>query len=198
MGGVKQAKNKNGSEMDNISKKIEESAIIQVIPAYDTGLSNRMTLKVQVSHRTTARDVINLVVQQLNLKLCIKGKKDPTNYNNEKFQNFCLVSIIDKRERCLRDDFKLLSLQDPWRHGEFYIRLKTETLAAIEKSVARQQQHNKSSGSSSAKSSNSRSTRDLNLASGLSSNNTSTASSSLSSVHTSAASSDRTDEQSAQ
>lgn len=63
----------------------------------------------------------------------ISGKEGPI-YGPEELQNFCLVAIIGARERCLRDEFRPLQLQNPWKKGTLYVRQKQDLLAAIEHS----------------------------------------------------------------
>lgn len=110
-----------------------ESGIIQVYAAYDTGLASGTSLKLRVTTKTSAREVIDLVVKQLNMAVVLKGKDGPI-YTADKFDNFCLVAVIGARERCLRDDFKPLQLQNPWKKGRLYVRQKHDLLAAIEHS----------------------------------------------------------------
>nr|XP_017035089.1 uncharacterized protein LOC108083703 isoform X2 [Drosophila kikkawai] len=107
--------------------------IIQVYTAYNTGLASGTSLKLHVTPKTTAREVINLVVKQLNMAVVLKGNNGPI-YGPEVLENFCLVAVIGARERCLRDDFKPLQLQNPWKKGRLYVRKKHELLAAIEHS----------------------------------------------------------------
>lgn len=107
--------------------------IIQVFAAYDTGLASGTSLKLHVTPKTTAREVVDLVVKQLNMAVVLKGKDGPI-YAADKFDNFCLVAVIGARERCLRDDFKPLQLQNPWKKGRLYVRQKHDLLAAIEHS----------------------------------------------------------------
>lgn len=107
--------------------------IIQVYAAYDTGLASGTSLKLRVTPKTSAREVVDLVVKQLNMAVVLKGKDGPI-YAADKFENFCLVAVIGARERCLRDDFKPLQLQNPWKKGRLYVRQKHELLAAIEHS----------------------------------------------------------------
>ncbi|XP_016960541.1 uncharacterized protein LOC108031525 isoform X2 [Drosophila biarmipes] len=107
--------------------------IIQVYTAYSTGLASGTSLKLHVTPKTTAREVINLVVKQLNMAVVLKGNNGPI-YGPEMLENFCLVAVIGARERCLRDDFKPLQLQSPWKKGRLYVRQKHELLAAIEHS----------------------------------------------------------------
>lgn len=107
--------------------------IIQVYAAYNTGLASGTSLKLRVTPRTTAREVVDLVVKQLNMAVVLKGKDGPI-YSSDKFENFCLVAVIGARERCLRDDFKPLTLQNPWKQGRLFVRQKHDLLAAIEHS----------------------------------------------------------------
>nr|CAD7439694.1 unnamed protein product [Timema bartmani] len=103
-----------------------------VYAAYETGLASGTSLKLHVTPRTTAREVVDLVVKQLNMAVILKGKDGPM-YSSDKLANFCLVAIIGARERCLRDDFKPLQLQDPWKKGRLYVRQKQDKLAALER-----------------------------------------------------------------
>ncbi len=65
------------------------------------------------------------------MSVLLKGKEGPI-YADEEFSNFCLVAVIGARERCLRDDFKPVQLQQPWKDGRLYVRRKSNVLAAIE------------------------------------------------------------------
>lgn len=107
--------------------------ILQIYAAYETGLVIGTSLKVYVTPRTTAREVVNVVVRQLNMAVILKGKKGPI-YSRDMLKNFCLVAIIGARERCLRDDFKPLLLQNPWKLGRLYVRRKHDVLAALDHS----------------------------------------------------------------
>nr|XP_022917045.1 ankyrin repeat and fibronectin type-III domain-containing protein 1 isoform X2 [Onthophagus taurus] len=111
----------------------EQAGILQVYAAYETGLASGTSLKLHVTPRTTAREVVDLVVKQLNMAVVLKGKDGPI-YTSDKLRNFCLVAVIGARERCLRDDFKPLQLQNPWKKGRLYVRQKQEVLAALEHS----------------------------------------------------------------
>uniref|UniRef100_A0A1B0D1Z8 Uncharacterized protein n=1 Tax=Phlebotomus papatasi TaxID=29031 RepID=A0A1B0D1Z8_PHLPP len=115
------------------SETVGQPGIIQVYAAYDTGLASGTSLKLHVTPKTTAREVIDLVVKQLNMAVVLKGREGPI-YTADKLENFCLVAVIGARERCLRDDFKPLQLQNPWKKGRLYVRQKHDLLAAIEHS----------------------------------------------------------------
>ena len=84
---------------------LPESNILQVYAAYDTGLAHGTSVRIKVSPSTSAREVVDLVIKQLNMAVILKGKDRPI-YENEKLDNFCLVAVIGSRERCLRDDFR--------------------------------------------------------------------------------------------
>ncbi|KAL0130197.1 hypothetical protein PUN28_002051 [Cardiocondyla obscurior] len=126
---------------DNLDEEKDEATmmpaplpgILQVYAAYETGLAAGTSLKLHVTPRTTAREVVDLVVKQLNMAVVLKGQKGPT-YTADELPNFCLVAVIGARERCLRDDFKPLQLQNPWKKGRLYVRQKQDVLAALEHS----------------------------------------------------------------
>lgn len=118
--------------VQSTSKEVQ-SGILQVFAAYETGLASGTSLKLHVTPRTTAREVVDLVVKQLNMTVVLKGKGGPV-YSAEKLKNFCLVTVIGARERCLRDDFRPLQLQNPWKKGRLYVRQKQDVLAALEHS----------------------------------------------------------------
>ncbi|XP_055848803.1 uncharacterized protein LOC129913874 isoform X6 [Episyrphus balteatus] len=122
-----------GSVSNAATSTTQQTGIIQVYTAYDTGLASGTSLKLNVTPKTTAREVINLVVKQINMAAVLKGNNGPI-YSADKLNNFCLVAVIGARERCLRDDFKPLQLQNPWKKGRLYVRQKHELLAAIEHS----------------------------------------------------------------
>ena len=51
-----------------------EPNILQVYAAYDTGLASGTSVKLTVTKDTTAREVIDLVIKQLNMAVILKGK----------------------------------------------------------------------------------------------------------------------------
>lgn len=50
------------------------SGIIQVYAAYESGLANGTSVKLHVTARTSAREVVDLVVRQLNMAVVVKGE----------------------------------------------------------------------------------------------------------------------------
>ena len=121
-------------EYANHASVVENSGtILHVIAAYQTGFPYGSSLKLKCQKKTTAKEVIELVVKQLNMAVVMKGKEGPI-YNADKLDDFCLVAVIGARERCLRPDFKPLDLQNPWKKGKLFVRMKHDLLAAIEHS----------------------------------------------------------------
>lgn len=112
------------------------SSILQIYAAYETGLSAGTSLKLKCTKRTTARELVDLVVKQLNMAVVMKGKDDPKIYGANQLEDFCLVAVIGARERCLRDDFMPLDLQNPWKKGKLFVRFKHDLLAAIESNTS--------------------------------------------------------------
>jgi hypothetical protein len=105
--------------------------ILRVFAAYETGLSKGTSVKLHVTPRTTSREVIDLVVQQLNRATRMRNPSGPF-YSDEQLEEFCLVAVIGARERVLRDDYQPLTLQNPWTKGRLYVRLRSDLLAALE------------------------------------------------------------------
>lgn len=107
------------------------AGVLRVYAAYQCGLAKGTSVKLQVTQKTTSKEVIALVVQQLNKAVKMKGLQGPFHSENE-FDEFCLVAVIGARERCLRDDFPPLDLQNPWCKGKLFVRRRNDLLAALE------------------------------------------------------------------
>lgn len=123
------------TKVDDTTSQSENSGILRVYAAYETGLARGTSVKLHVTPRTTAREVINLVVLNLNQAVINKGKTGPV-YEEEQFSEFCLVAVIGARERILRDDYQPLQLQNPWTKGRLYVRMRNNLLAAIQQGQA--------------------------------------------------------------
>ena len=117
---------------NKLTSALNSTSVLQVYAAYDTGLASGTSVLINLSETTSSREVVDLVVKQLNMAVIMKGKDTPI-YDNDTLRNFCLVAVIGSRERCLRDDFKPLQLQNPWRKGKLFVRVKSDVLAAIER-----------------------------------------------------------------
>ncbi|XP_067128446.1 ankyrin repeat and fibronectin type-III domain-containing protein 1 isoform X2 [Centruroides vittatus] len=98
------------------------SGILRVYAAYETGLPSGTSVKLHVTPQTTAREVVDLVVKQLNMAVILKGRGGPI-YGSNQIQNFCLVAVVGSREKCLGDDFQPLKLSNPWTKGKLFVRM---------------------------------------------------------------------------
>lgn len=112
-------------------KQDPESRRIRVFAAYNTGLNKGSSFVLHVGSKSTAREVMHLVVMHLNHAAVQKGLEGPL-YGTDDLNEFCLVAVIGPRERVLRDDYKILQLQNPWTKGRLFIRHKNDLLAALE------------------------------------------------------------------
>ena len=130
----------NDTETDTVSADEADDAAapgeLQVFAAYETGLAAGTSVRLHVTPRTCAREIVDLVVKQLNMAVVLKGRQGPV-YSADQLRTFCLVAVIGARERCLRDDFRPLQLQNPWKRGKLFVRRRTEILAAIQQNSAR-------------------------------------------------------------
>lgn len=70
-----------------------------------------------------------MVIQQLE-KTCEQRRKICQNIRETEYKNYCLVAVVGSQEKCFNDDFKPLELQNPWKRGKLYVRLKTSAMAA--------------------------------------------------------------------
>ncbi len=120
-----------GDSEDIWTKVSSQPGVLRVFAAYDTGLIHGTSVKLHVTPRTTSREVINLVVQQLNKAVVTRGLNAPV-YSDDQLDDFCLVAVIGARERVMRDDYQPLQLQNPWTKGKLYVRLKSNLLAALD------------------------------------------------------------------
>lgn len=107
--------------------------VIQIHTAGETSLPNGASVTLHVTPNTRADQVVKMVVQQLHKKCQDRDKSVPrrhTQLSEQKTKDLCLVAVIGGQEKCFRDDFKLLQLQNPWRRGKLFLRLRSEALAA--------------------------------------------------------------------
>ena len=122
---------KQDVEQQQMASKPLDPGVLRVYAAYNSGLTKGTSVMLHVTPKTSAREVINLVVMQLNHAVMSTGMHGPV-YSEHSLAEFCLVAVIGPRERVLRDDYRLLQLQNPWTKGKLYVRLKNNLLAALE------------------------------------------------------------------
>ncbi|XP_065558536.1 ankyrin-repeat and fibronectin type III domain-containing 1-like isoform X2 [Artemia franciscana] len=124
----------NSTDSQQGENERDEDCVIQVYAAYDTGLASGTSVKLHITPKTSAREIIDLVVKQLNMAVVMKGRTGPV-YSNDQLRSFCLVAVVGARERCFRDDFRPTTLTNPWKKGRLYVRMKKDLLAAIEQNT---------------------------------------------------------------
>uniref|UniRef100_A0AC34F365 Ras-associating domain-containing protein n=1 Tax=Panagrolaimus sp. ES5 TaxID=591445 RepID=A0AC34F365_9BILA len=136
--GKAEAANKLQSDsttLDYLARKFHQipspsrlSGIIRVFAAYDCALPKNTAIRLSITQATTAREVVALVVEQIN-KLTLLSDD---NYNKlSQLQDFCLVSVVGARERRLRDEFQPMRLLPPWTRGRLFVRRCDSATAAI-------------------------------------------------------------------
>jgi len=106
------------------------SAVLRVYAAYRSCLAAGSSVKLHVGARTSSRQVVRLVVEQLNR--AARETATPLAPQTQTPADFVLVAVIGARERVLRDDYPPLELQNPWTKGRLYVRHRRDTLAALE------------------------------------------------------------------
>ncbi|XP_071814589.1 ankyrin repeat and fibronectin type-III domain-containing protein 1-like isoform X4 [Apostichopus japonicus] len=106
------------------------SGILKVYPAYQSGLSKGTSVKLHVTNRTTCREIVNLVIQQLN-KTIESRKLDAPLYDEDQWHEFCLIASVGNMEHTLLDDFCPLQLQNPWTKGQLLVRPKEADVSNI-------------------------------------------------------------------
>ncbi|MEQ2210482.1 hypothetical protein XENOCAPTIV_014187 [Xenoophorus captivus] len=119
-------------------------ATLRVYPQYRTGLLKKTSVKLCVTSGTTAREIIQLVVQEMNtvsrrLLGSNGGGEEQEHcvyYSPEQLKHFSLVLVVDNREKWLQDDLCPLELQNPWLRGKLCVRIKDYSPLALKHSRA--------------------------------------------------------------
>ncbi|KAM6951317.1 ankyrin repeat and fibronectin type-III domain-containing protein 1 isoform 2-T2 [Aplochiton taeniatus] len=118
-------------------------ATVRVHPQYRTGLPKDTSVKLRVTPDTSAREMVQLVVQEMNRVsqrlLAGGGGAEPepgTLYGPEQLEHFGLVLVVEDREKWLQDDFCPLELQNPWLRGKLCVRIKEYSPLALKYSHA--------------------------------------------------------------
>lgn len=87
-------------------------------------------VQLHVTNRTTCREIVNLVIQQLN-KTIESRKLDAPLYDEDQWHEFCLIASMGNMEHTLLDDFCPLQLQNPWTKGQLLVRPKEADVSNI-------------------------------------------------------------------
>ncbi|KAF7709060.1 hypothetical protein HF521_018117 [Silurus meridionalis] len=113
---------------------------VRIYPQYHTGLPKETSVKLRATIHTTAREMVQLVVQEINglcgrLRSAVQQCVCPGQvcvYTSEQLDHFALVLLTEGREKWLQDDFCPLTLQNPWTHGRLCVRFKQCSPLALE------------------------------------------------------------------
>ncbi|XP_027009904.2 ankyrin repeat and fibronectin type-III domain-containing protein 1 isoform X3 [Tachysurus fulvidraco] len=120
---------------------------VRVYPQFHTGLPKETSVKLKVTIHTTAREMVQLVVQEINglcarlqssarqcvcpAQVCVCGTEVCV-YASEQLDHFALVLLTEGQEKWLQDDFCPLTLQNPWTHGRLCVRFKQRSPLALQ------------------------------------------------------------------
>ncbi|KAG9349907.1 hypothetical protein JZ751_026260 [Albula glossodonta] len=110
---------------------------LRVYPQYRTGLPKETSVKLRVTQRTSAREMVRLVVQEMNeVSRRLLGNPEQFVYREEQLEHFGLVLVLEDKEKWLQDDFRPLELQNPWLRGRLCVRIKEYSPLALQFSRA--------------------------------------------------------------
>ncbi|KAG8557691.1 hypothetical protein GDO81_016709 [Engystomops pustulosus] len=106
--------------------KKNNSVTLRIYPQYETGLSKEMSVKLHITSKTAAREVVKLVVLQMNeISRSMLGTSEGYCYAEDQLDHFALVFTSDNnKEQWLDDDFLPFSLQSSWSKGHFSVRIR--------------------------------------------------------------------------
>lgn len=112
------------------ARKEAQPGMLRIYSTSTTGFGKGTSVKLHVTPRTTAREVVNLVVQQMRKASCSLLAHQNDCCPEDNADNFCLVLVVGTREHALRDDFQPLQLQNPWTRGRLYVQVKRNSIVA--------------------------------------------------------------------
>jgi len=95
----------------------------------EIGVFDNEFVEILVTKETTVHEIILLASQNI-LKYVKEPSRSFFESSSDRSSFLGLVVVSGAKERCLRDDLKLLSLQNPWEKGEIFLRLKKEAYKA--------------------------------------------------------------------
>ncbi|KAJ6636312.1 Ankyrin repeat and fibronectin type-III domain-containing protein 1 [Pseudolycoriella hygida] len=98
---------------------------IQVYIENEKDSADGIRLRLHITSQTTAREIIDLVVNQCNQT---DLRSDGKAYNQMVSKDFCLFAIFGNVGRCVPDNFRPLQLQNPWTKGRLYVRRTRDIL----------------------------------------------------------------------
>ncbi|XP_069036950.1 ankyrin repeat and fibronectin type-III domain-containing protein 1 isoform X3 [Lepisosteus oculatus] len=110
---------------------------IRVYPQYRTGLPKETSVKLRVTQKTSVREMVRLVVQEMNeVSRRLLGSPEEFIYREEQLEHFGLVLVVDDKEKWLQEELRPLELQNPWVRGKLCVRVKEYSPLALQFSRA--------------------------------------------------------------
>jgi len=106
-------------------KGLSNGDIIRVYPTYESSFPPGTNVKVRIGAYTRARDVLDLVIKQLNAIVKLKNLSSPS-YQREEWSDFDLVIFSENNFKIIPEDCKLIDLTDPWFRGKFCVQYKKD------------------------------------------------------------------------
>nr|XP_033819382.1 ankyrin repeat and fibronectin type-III domain-containing protein 1-like isoform X2 [Geotrypetes seraphini] len=99
---------------------------LRVFPQYETGISKETSVKLHVTSKTSAHEVVKLVVTEMNnISRTMLGNAEAYCYGEDQLDHFGLVFVLDNnKEQWLAGDFLPFSLQASWTKGRFCVRIR--------------------------------------------------------------------------
>ncbi|XP_075422530.1 ankyrin repeat and fibronectin type-III domain-containing protein 1-like [Ascaphus truei] len=106
--------------------KKNNSVTLRIFPQYETGLSKEMNVKLHITSKTPAQEVVKLVVLQMNeISRSMLGNTEAFCYDEDQLDHFALVFTSEtNKEQWLADDVLPFSLQTTWNKGQFSVRIR--------------------------------------------------------------------------
>ncbi|XP_063286649.1 ankyrin repeat and fibronectin type-III domain-containing protein 1-like isoform X1 [Pelobates fuscus] len=106
--------------------KRNSSVTLRIFPKYETGLSKEMSVKLHITSKTPAQEVVKLVVLQMNeISRSMLGTTEAYCYDEDQLEHFALVFTSDNnKEQWLADEFLPFSLHTAWNKGHFSVRIR--------------------------------------------------------------------------
>uniref|UniRef100_A0A8C6XL68 Ras-associating domain-containing protein n=1 Tax=Naja naja TaxID=35670 RepID=A0A8C6XL68_NAJNA len=105
--------------------RLPGSFIVRVCAQYETGLSKETSVKLPLTKKMSAEDMVKLVVQETNeASRKVLGNANALCYSEEQLSHFALVFVSEDVEQWLPNHFLPLSLQKTWPNGRFCVRIK--------------------------------------------------------------------------
>ncbi len=149
---ARERKEDSGADMAALGRALEEPRpperplpTVSVTPAasgklrihaeYRTGLAPGTSVLLFLTQRTTAREIVELVVRQLNKAALVRDSLAPQYGPEERVGAFQLVAVLPPgegraQEMALPDGFHPLRLPEPFAHAKLVIRERTRSAAS--------------------------------------------------------------------